>query len=528
YSDSSTIVSQETTLNDEWKCEVTPNDGTDDGGALNSSSLIIISEENDAPVITLISPENNTGYNDGNITFNYNVTDDSNIINCSLIFNDLINQTSISITKDIIQNFNLNNLESGSYNWSINCTDSVNNMGESEIRIFSVSDTIEFSGDTTNISQEDDISSITNMVIDNPVYGKINFSESVDLSGGADINAYVNISFNRIEINSSVLPALNKSADLFLCNLSYVNPRILKDGSICPSSICTKKSYSGGNLTFNVTHFSIYSLEETPSQNSGSSGGSSISNFIISEDLIKFLIKQGETKKKIIKITNTGNTILDISINYQNLGRFEVIKENSFSLKPGEFKTIYVSLSVREDEISDIYSGKITIEGNGVSKIINILTEVKERKPLFDIITKITEREIHLNDDIKANITIVNMGDLEHIDILLYYAIKNFDGEGVLSFREESLAIDKEIDIVRALKLPKDVSEGKYIFYSKVSYGDIIATSSDVFEVVSENQIKHKNYLDKNLINKIIIYSLRFSPFYCIISNIIFIVDNSQ
>jgi len=49
-----------------------------------------------------------------------------------------------------------------------------------------------------------------------------------------------------------------------LYNLTFNNPRILRNGEICPSTICTKESYLERTLKFNVTQFSVYSAEETP------------------------------------------------------------------------------------------------------------------------------------------------------------------------------------------------------------------------------------------------------------------------
>ncbi len=47
-------------------------------------------------------------------------------------------------------------------------------------------------------------------------------------------------------------------------NLALNNPRILRDGSVCLSSICALLSYSSqnGTLLFNVTGFSAYSAED--------------------------------------------------------------------------------------------------------------------------------------------------------------------------------------------------------------------------------------------------------------------------
>ncbi|MBU0459937.1 MAG: hypothetical protein KJ771_03950, partial [Nanoarchaeota archaeon] len=91
------------------------------------------------PIITLISPENNNLSTTGKVVFEYNVTDYSNIANCSLIFSGTINETDTSVTRNITQNFTKTNLVDGIYNWSVNCTDTTGNENNSEFRILNVS-----------------------------------------------------------------------------------------------------------------------------------------------------------------------------------------------------------------------------------------------------------------------------------------------------------------------------------------------------------------------------------------------------
>ena len=241
----------------------------DTAGNINTTETRMIILDSTVPTITLISPVNNTGDNDGNVTFSYTVTDVSNVVNCSLAINSILNQTNSLITKNITQNFTLV-AAVGSYNWSVNCTDAINNIGGSERRVVAVATTIEFSGETTDLSMVN-VSNITNLVIDQPNYGMINFSEGVDLSLGGDVASHVNISFNRIEVNSTALPALNKLARLRLYNLTFSNPRVLKESVVC--SDCTEVSYSSGVFVFDVVSFSVYSTEETPSVGGGSSSG---------------------------------------------------------------------------------------------------------------------------------------------------------------------------------------------------------------------------------------------------------------
>ena len=59
-----------------------------------------------------------------------------------------------------------------------------------------------FGGDTTDLTAAD-LTNISNLVLENSTYGRINFSESVNLSAGNDLNTHVNISNNYISINST-------------------------------------------------------------------------------------------------------------------------------------------------------------------------------------------------------------------------------------------------------------------------------------------------------------------------------------
>ncbi|MDD5193744.1 MAG: SBBP repeat-containing protein [Candidatus Nanoarchaeia archaeon] len=103
------------------------------------SYAINTSQDTNAPVINLITPDNAYSYtsNSQSINFNYNVSDESNVDNCSLIINSITNITDLSVTEDITQNFN-QIFVPGSYTWSIRCNDALNNIGNSVSRTFTV------------------------------------------------------------------------------------------------------------------------------------------------------------------------------------------------------------------------------------------------------------------------------------------------------------------------------------------------------------------------------------------------------
>jgi len=84
-----------------------------------------------SPTITLGNPGPDTWATTTPITFYYTPSDtQSEIYNCSLIINGSINKTQTGgITKDVSNSIS-ETLEDGTWNWTVNCTDTWNNTGQ--------------------------------------------------------------------------------------------------------------------------------------------------------------------------------------------------------------------------------------------------------------------------------------------------------------------------------------------------------------------------------------------------------------
>lgn len=451
-----------------------------------------------APTVTLISPLNNSGDNDGTIVFSYNVSDVNNVTNCSLIINDAVNTVDKTITKDITQNFTVS-LDTGSYNWSINCSDEANNIGESEERVIAIILMTDFNGDTTDISQVN-VSNITNFILENIDYGKINFSTNVDLSAGADLNSYVDISFNRIELNSTAVSVLNESANLYLYDLTFSDPRPLRDGVVCPASICTEISYENWNFTFSVTEFTVYSTEETPTKAVAPSGVTAgggvgisvkrVTDFTVSPSVIKSILTQGQLEGKELLIENTGTVDLDISIEQQNLDNFIAISEESFRLKAGDSKIVRIDVYAPDKQKAAVYTGKLIVKADGLEKIINVIIEVKEKEALFDIKVDLDEKfeKVFPGTEVEANIVLYNLGTLKPVDVELYYSIRDMEGNDII-YESETFAVYEQKLVKRKLRIPEELKSGYYLFYGRIIYGSAtVAASSSLIEVVEREE----------------------------------------
>ncbi len=87
------------------------------------------------PVITLISPDNNTWSSSSSMSFNYIPSHSTGLSECKLILNGVVNQTSTSIQNGETNTFTVNPISEGMYEWWINCTSVSGVETESEYRI---------------------------------------------------------------------------------------------------------------------------------------------------------------------------------------------------------------------------------------------------------------------------------------------------------------------------------------------------------------------------------------------------------
>jgi len=239
--------------NSEYNWSVQCFDKTGNYGSSPTYSLTV-----NAPLLNvyLEFPGDLSGDNDGSIEMRYNYSGGEGPVNCSLVLNSLLNTTDYGVEAGVTHYFSIGGLSAGRYNWSVNCSGSTLSAS-SPVRYFDVILSYSFGGATTNLSTVADTSNISGLTVES-YYGRITYTEPVNLSGGADLNSLINISHNFSYVNSSAEPRLNRHANISFYGLPFrATPIVLKDDGL-PCHNCTVLSYSGGNLSFNVTGFSGY------------------------------------------------------------------------------------------------------------------------------------------------------------------------------------------------------------------------------------------------------------------------------
>ena len=471
------------------------------GELISASSSLNISIVG-SPALSIISPENETYLTTKNLLLNYSA------LSADFVWYNLDNTApNNTLTAPIYFN-----ATEGNHTLYLYANNSYGEVSENVTFTANLKKFVilysEYNGSTRGSSTDfilytyEGIQNLSNIILEHTEYGKIKFNEAVNITNDAnlsdnkaDLDINANISDNRIELDSTALPNFNKSATLWLYNLSFSNPRILRDGSVCPSTICTQESYTGGTLKtlkFNVTGFTVYSVEETPAVTPPPTlpGGGGRRRVVIKKDFstdkedIRISLKQGETKKESIIIKNTGNIKIKINLENPKLKDFMEMNETEFYLEAGESKIIILDFLAKENTIPDLYIGTLIIKGGGIEKEILIAIEVETEKPLFDVRVKIPNRFLYVlpGEDLQAKIELFNLGATGSIDIDMDYSIKDSEGNDILS-EHETITIETRMNFMKSFKIPENAKYEKYILYVKATYNQDVASSSAWFNV---------------------------------------------
>lgn len=132
-----------------------------------------------------------------------------------------------------------------------------------------------YKGNSTNFYyfSYEELQNFSDMTLEDTRYGKIVWTVPVNLtnspSNTVNLDLYTNMSFNHIYVDAGYFSNLNRDINLFMYNLTFQNPIIMRNGLECSS--CSLISYSNGVLMFNTTNFaqSVFSAKESPVSSTG-------------------------------------------------------------------------------------------------------------------------------------------------------------------------------------------------------------------------------------------------------------------
>jgi hypothetical protein len=221
-----------------------------------------------------------------------------------------------------------------------------------------------------------------------------------------------------------------------------------------------------------------------------------INDFSISPFSIKEHLALGLAKTKTITIRNTGTASLNFNLNVAAISDFVFLSDTSFTLEPGQEKAVEANIIGKK---LGSYIGEIEARAAGIKKSISAIIEVESEQVLFDAKMDIPSgyREVRAGDDLKAQITLLNVGPPRKVDVTTTYLIKDRLGNVVYE-SSEIFAVEKQSSFVKSFKVPKNLPAGDYLAIVELRYENSFAVSSELFrilpkeETMIENAVKSK------------------------------------
>jgi len=239
-----------------------------------------------------------------------------------------------------------------------------------------------------------------------------------------------------------------------------------------------------GNFVSGDGCSSSCTIEEEEEEDGGGGGGVTPSTLLISikpsEINLNMVVNTNREQK--IYITNKGETKVNLSVSQQNLTNMVMFPQKFIEIEPGETEEltiIFVALSE-----TGIFTGKILISGRAVYVSLNIKTKLL----LFDsnIIVLNENYLVPQGDKLRTSVTLIPLGEKERMDVILNYAIKDYDGRVYLT-RTETVLVENQVNFKRNFDtgfLPL----GKYIVGLELIYPNGVAPSSAHFEITIARQ----------------------------------------
>lgn len=330
-----------------------------------------------------------------------------------------------------------------------------------------------------------------------------NYRQNVIASAGGE-NA--TSSSYKMGVAAGIINSIISSAS-YINKLGFFHTWLLADNQPCTSA----SQCEGGFCCSSLCKSSACPVEAAaPSGPSGSQpsvGGGplatvieepKIKSFSVSPGSIKEHLALGAAKATPITIKNTGNAALKFDLSVGTIDGFVFLSDTGFSLEPGEEKTVEANIIGKK---LGSYLGEINIAADGLKKSVDVIVEVASEQALFDVKIDIPSgyKEVEAGGELKAQITLLNVGPPKKVDVTTTYIIK--DRQGNVAYEStETFAVEKQKSFVKSFKVPKDLKPGDYLAIIEVRYENSFAVSSELFRVVPKGEGAIKILKSKTLL----------------------------
>ena len=219
-------------------------------------------------------------------------------------------------------------------------------------------------------------------------------------------------------------------------------------------------------------------------------------DYSVSPSSIKTKLTLGEITEKTLTIKNTGESNLTVSLTVEDIDKFVSLSENTVDVEVGEQKE--VTLEFIGNSVGG-FIGQIIAIAEDIEKSVPVILEVMSKHVLFDVKLDIPSEysEVEPGDDLNAQITLLNVGAPEQVDVFATYFIKDLRGN-IIYEETETFAVEKQISYLKSFNIHETMEPGSYVVVAEIRYVDSFAVSSQLFRVVEKKAFVGIESITKN------------------------------
>ncbi|MBI1935170.1 hypothetical protein HYS31_01910 [Candidatus Woesearchaeota archaeon] len=285
------------------------------------------------------------------------------------------------------------------------------------------------------------------------------------------------------------------SSSSYINRLGFFNLFLLADGRPCASA----SQCQGGFCCSNLCSSSSCPVSTTTSTSGGGTGGGGgggggggslpsakppipVKEFSVSPSSIKEELALGAASTRTFRIKNTGSEPMNFDLELMDIGGFVALSDISFSIGPGEEKVVEAGFIGKK---LGSYIGKILVRSDEEEKSIIAVVDISSDQALFDAKLDIPPayKEVEQGGELKAQITLLNVGSPKKVDVAVTYLIKDTRGN-VIHESSETFAVEKQTSYVKSFKLGEKFGPEDYLVIAEVRYGNLFAVSSELFKII--------------------------------------------
>ena len=219
-------------------------------------------------------------------------------------------------------------------------------------------------------------------------------------------------------------------------------------------------------------------------------------DYSVSPSNIKIKLVLGESTEETLKIKNTGKPSLNVSLDVEGINEYLSLSDSVIDLKVDEVKE--VTLEFIGKKVGS-FVGQIIAKADGIKKSIPIILEVVTELVLFDVKLDIPSAysEVEPGNELRTQITLLNVGSPEKVDVIAAYFIKDLRGN-IIHEESETFKVEKQISYPKVFSIHESTEPGSYVAIVEIRYANSFAVSSQLFRVVEKKELVITNIIAKN------------------------------